>query len=68
MKVLLLGASGATGKLVGLQLPKKGINLRVVIRENAVLPQELLNTSFVEIIRENITDLNLSEISSLIAV
>lgn len=67
MKVLLLGASGATGKLVGLQLLKKGINLKVVIRQNSVLPQELLNTSFVEIIRGNITEFNPAEISSLIA-
>ncbi|NTV46783.1 MAG: SDR family oxidoreductase [Chlorobiales bacterium] len=67
MKVLLLGASGATGKLVGLQLLKKGIHLRLVVRENAVLPQELLNLSVVEIIRGNITDFSPSEFSGLIA-
>ncbi len=67
MKVLLLGASGATGKLVGLQLLKKGINLRIVIRKNSVLPQELLNALLVEIIRGNITDFNPAEMASLIA-
>lgn len=67
MKVLLLGASGATGKLVGLQLLKKGIYLRVVVRKNAALPQELLNTPLVEIIRGNITDFSPAEFSGLIA-
>lgn len=67
MKVLLLGASGATGKLVGLQLLKKGIHLRVVVRKNSVLPEALVNSSFVEIIRGNITDFTPSEFSGLIA-
>ncbi|NTV47308.1 MAG: SDR family oxidoreductase, partial [Chlorobiales bacterium] len=55
------------GKLVGLQLLKKGIHLRVVVRKNAALPQELLNSSVVEIIRGNVTDFNPAEISGLIA-
>lgn len=67
MKVLLLGASGATGKLVGLQLLKKGIHLRIVIRKQSVLPQELLDASSIEIIWGNIADFNPSEISGLIA-
>jgi nucleoside-diphosphate-sugar epimerase len=67
MKVLLLGASGATGKLVGLQLLRKGMHLRLVIRKNAVLPRELLEASPVEIIRGNITEFNSSELAGLIA-
>ena len=41
MKVLVLGASGATGKLVVQQLIKRQINVRVLLREGATLPEEV---------------------------
>ncbi len=42
MKVLVLGASGATGKLVVMQLIKRKITTRILIRKSAVLPKEIL--------------------------
>lgn len=56
MKVLVLGASGATGRLVTNQLFRKGIPSRLVARENSLIPEEILNNKNVEIVRGNITE------------
>jgi len=66
MKVLILGASGATGKLVAIHLIKKQINIRVVVRENALLSQEILKNPLVEIVKGNITEFDNSKITNLI--
>jgi putative NADH-flavin reductase len=66
MKVLVLGASGATGKLVVRQLVKRQINIRVVVREGAILSAELLDNPLVEIERGNISEFNDSEMISLL--
>ena len=41
MKVLILGASGATGKLVVQQLVKRKIQVRIVVRESAIIPSNI---------------------------
>ena len=66
MKVFVLGASGATGKLVVMQLIKRQINTRVVVREGAILSAEILDNPLVEIERGNITEFNDSEMISLL--
>jgi nucleoside-diphosphate-sugar epimerase len=66
MKILVLGASGATGKSVVLQLIKRQINIRVVVREGAILSAEILDNPLVEIERGNITELNDSEMMNLL--
>jgi nucleoside-diphosphate-sugar epimerase len=66
MKVLVLGASGATGKLVVMQLIKRQINIRVVVRESAILSSEVLNSPLVEIQRGNIAEFNDSEMAGLL--
>lgn len=66
MKVLVLGASGATGKLVVMQLIKRQINVRLVVRERAILPAEVLDDPRVEIERGNIAEFNDSEMASLL--
>ena len=66
MKVLVLGASGATGKLVVMQLIKRQINIRVVVREGAILSAEILDNPLVEIGRGNIAEYNDSEMISLL--
>ncbi|MBN1982402.1 MAG: SDR family oxidoreductase [Chitinivibrionales bacterium] len=66
MKVLVLGASGATGKLVVKQLIKKQINVRIVVRKNAILSPELQENPLVEIERGNITEYNRSEMARLL--
>jgi len=66
LKVLVLGASGATGKLVVMQLIKRQINIRVVVREGAILSAEILDNPLVEIGRGNIAEYNDSEMISLL--
>lgn len=56
MKALVLGASGATGQLVVMQLLKHGIQARIVFRESAAVPDEILRNSQVEIVKGNITE------------
>ncbi len=64
MKALVLGASGATGKLVVMQLLKRQIDIRLVVREGAILPAEVLDDPRVEIERGNIAEFNDSEMAS----
>jgi len=66
MKVLVLGASGATGKLVVGQLIKRKISTRILIRESSVVPKEVLENPLVETIKGNINELNPSEMNNLI--
>ena len=66
LKVLVLGASGATGKLVVMELIKRQINIRVVVREGAILSVEILDNPLVEIERRNIAEFNESEMISLL--
>jgi nucleoside-diphosphate-sugar epimerase len=66
MKVLVLGASGATGKLVVIQLIKRRFNVRVVVREGAVLSAEILDNPLVEIKKGNIAEFNGSEMADLL--
>lgn len=66
MKVLVLGASGATGKLVVMQLIKCHFNIRIVVRESATLSAEVLKSQLVEIKRGNIAGFNGSDMDSLL--
>lgn len=66
MKVLILGASGATGKQVISQLIKKGINLRIVTRNNAAIPEEIRNNILVEHITGNIAEFDTMKNKTLI--
>jgi nucleoside-diphosphate-sugar epimerase len=66
MKVLVLGASGATGKLVVTQLLRRNIDTRIVIRKNALLPEEILNSKSVEIVGGNVSKFDFIENANLI--
>jgi len=66
MKVLVLGASGATGKLVVSQLIKRNIETRILIRKSAVLPKEILENSLIEIVKGNINELDNTEMNNLV--
>ena len=56
MNVLVLGASGATGRLVVTQLLSRGISTRIVVRESSVVSEEILSHEQVEVVRGNITE------------
>ncbi|MBK7631740.1 MAG: SDR family oxidoreductase [Ignavibacteriales bacterium] len=66
MKALVLGASGATGKLVVQQLVKKNIQVRIVVRESAIIPDQISDDKSIEIIKGNINDFDISKIKDLI--
>jgi nucleoside-diphosphate-sugar epimerase len=66
MKALVLGASGATGRLVVQQLIKKNIKVRVVIRESAIMPSQISEEKSIEIIRGNINDFEIAQIKDLV--
>ncbi len=66
MKVLVLGASGATGKLVVLQLLQRKIAVKMLIREHAVLHPLIIEDPLVEIERGNIDLLSQQEVQELL--
>jgi putative NADH-flavin reductase len=67
MRVLVLGATGATGKLVVKQLIKRQIHTRILIRKSAILDEEIQGNQLVEIVVGNIDEFNDSEIDNLIS-
>ena len=66
MKALVLGASGATGKLVVQQLVKKNIQVRIVVRESAILPNQISDDKSIEVIKGNINDFEIAKIKDLV--
>ena len=66
MKVLVLGASGATGRLVLMQLVQRKINTRILIRESAVIAEEFTENPLVEIVKGNINELDQSDLELLL--
>ena len=66
MKALVLGASGATGKLVVQQLVNKNIQVRVVVRESAIIPNQISDDKSIEVIRGNINDFEIAKIKDLV--
>ena len=67
MKVLVLGASGATGSLVVRQLIKRKITTRILIRRTASLTEEIIESPLVETVEGNINELDQSEMNELMA-
>lgn len=50
MKTLVLGGSGATGVLVVSQLLERNIDVRMVVRSSALLPQQIKENPLIEIV------------------
>jgi putative NADH-flavin reductase len=66
MKVLVLGASGATGKLVVQNLLKRKIKVQAVIRESANIPQNMMEDENLEIIKGNISQFDNLKIQAIL--
>jgi nucleoside-diphosphate-sugar epimerase len=66
MKALVLGASGATGKLVLRQLIKNNIDVRIVVRESAFIPIYVSENNTIEIVKGNINDFEIAKIKELV--
>ena len=66
MKTLVLGASGATGKLVVSQLLEKNISARIVIRESAIISDNIAKDKNIEIVKGNIDSFSTGKIRELL--
>jgi len=66
MKTLVLGASGATGKLVVSHLLDQQISTRIVVRESATIPNKIVENENIEIIRGSIGGYSVDQIRELI--
>lgn len=65
MKTLVLGASGATGKLVVSQLLERNISARIVIRESATIPDKIIEDKNIEIVKGNIDSFSTGKLRDL---
>ncbi|HOX31753.1 MAG TPA: NAD(P)H-binding protein, partial [Spirochaetales bacterium] len=66
MKALVLGASGATGKLAVRQLAQRGIEVRALLREGASLGEEPIDLASVEVRRGSIAELDQAALAGLV--
>ena len=67
MSVLILGASGATGKLLLSFLVLQNIKVKIILRKGAFLEDDFIKHENVEIIRTNVYDLSKEDISLLLS-
>ncbi len=67
MKIVVLGANGATGRQVVRELISRGIPTRILIRKTAVLDPDIEKSSYVEIVKGSISELGRSELSHLLS-
>jgi len=66
MKTFVLGASGATGRLVVQQLINKGLSVKVLVRSTAILPKEIRDCENLEIITGNVDDYSIEQFKELL--
>ena len=66
MKTLVLGASGATGKLVVQQLLKRSIPIRIVVRPSAKIIGNIPDDKRIEIVKGNISDFDIHKMIELV--
>ena len=66
MKTLVLGASGATGKLVVSQLLEKNRAARIIIRESSAIPDKIAKGKNIEIVKGDIDGFSTDEIRKLL--
>lgn len=66
MKTLILGASGATGRLLVAQLINNGILPKLLIRSTATLPKEISDNKNIEIIYGNVNDYSIDQFRDLV--
>ena len=66
MKVLVLGASGATGNLVVRQLINNNVNVKVVVRSGNNKLNDLMDNEHMEVVVGNISELDLIKNTELI--
>lgn len=63
MKVLVVGASGATGRLLVKQLLQRGLKVKVIVRSPEKLPEEIRSHENLSIIQAAVLDLTDAEMA-----
>ena len=63
MTTLVVGATGATGKLLVEQLLKRGTEVKVIVRSTEKLSEEINNHDRLSIIEESISDLSVNKLA-----
>ena len=63
MTTLIVGASGATGRLLVEQLVNRGEHVKLIVRTVSSLPETIKNNEYVSIICANVLDLNDNEVT-----
>ena len=66
MAVLVIGASGATGKLLVKQLLINGESVKIIVRSIDSLPEEAINHKNLSVVTASILDISNSELSQYI--
>jgi len=66
MSVLIVGASGATGKHLVRELLSKGEHVKIIIRETSNIPEYWSVNDKISIVKANITDISVREMSDYI--
>ncbi|HSW56146.1 MAG TPA: NAD(P)-binding oxidoreductase [Ignavibacteriaceae bacterium] len=66
MKALILGGSGKTGKLVVQQLVKRDIQVRIVVRASAAIPEFFTNDKRIQITKGNVNGFDIAKITELV--
>lgn len=64
MTVLVVGASGATGKLLVEQLLKSGQRIKIFVRSTSNIPGSWSNNDNITIIKENITQISVDDMAN----
>jgi putative NADH-flavin reductase len=67
MTSLVIGASGATGKLLVEQLLNAGQNIKIIVRSTSSIPYNWNNNAQLTIIKGNISEMTVNELSGYIA-
>lgn len=62
MKILVVGASGATGRLLVEELLNRDYKVRVIVRSVKSLPESVINHKNLEIVKASLLDLSDSEL------
>ena len=66
MTTLIVGASGATGRLLVEQLLDRGETVRIIVRSESIMPEAVRNHENITIIHANILDLSDSEMENYV--
>jgi uncharacterized protein YbjT (DUF2867 family) len=68
VKILVVGASGATGRLLVEQLLNRGQNVKVIVRSPDKLPDVLKDRDKLSVIRASVLDLSDAEMAQHVDV